>query len=191
MPVAELYPGLRLLYMVMMYISAFPIVIAMRHASAGPAPHSGTSPSPRDDPELGLPARKAPALSRLKRLFSPGEDSGALGRQIRAQVLHDALLLPFSILLIALLERPAVAPADASPSILDAGALFQKDGPGVALFDVAFEVVSAYGCVGMSVGSFSGPASLCSDFGVWSKLVLVGVMLKGRHRGLGVILGGG
>ena len=190
MPVAELYPGLRLLYMVMMYISAFPIVIAMRHASADRAPHKDVSPLPRDDPELGLPTRKTPALSRLKRLFSPGEDSGALGRQIRAQVLHDALLLPLATLLIAFLERPAAA-AGASSSIFKAGALFQKDAPGMPLFDVAFEVVSAYGCVGMSVGSFSGPASLCSDFGVWSKLLLVGVMLKGRHRGLGVILGGG
>lgn len=192
-PVAELYPGLRLLYMVMMYISAFPIVIAMRHANADPTPHKNEVSSPRDDPELGLPAGKAPALSRLKRLFTPGEDSGALVRQIRAQVLHDALLLPLATLLIAFLERPAAATAAADPSasIFDTGALFPKDAPGVPLFDVAFEVVSAYGCVGMSVGSFSGPASLCSDFGAWSKLLLVGIMLKGRHRGLGVILGGG
>lgn len=191
MPVAELYPGLRLLYMVMMYISAFPIVIAMRHASPDPTPQK--TELPRDDPELGLPARKTPALSRLKRLFIPGDDGAALGRQIRAQVLHDALFLPLATLLIAFLERPVAAATDAAggSSIFHAGALFQKDAPGVSLFDVAFEVVSAYGCVGMSVGSFSGPASLCSDFGAWSKLVLVGVMLKGRHRGLGVILGGG
>ncbi|KAL2108480.1 hypothetical protein VUR80DRAFT_3757 [Thermomyces stellatus] len=180
-PVSELYLGLRLLYMVMMYISAFPIVIAMRHASAA-------SP-PRDDPEIGLPAGKTHALSRLKRLLSPGEDSGALARQIRAQVLHDALLLPLATALIAFLERPAAAAG--RPTIFNAGALSQKDAPGLSIFDVAFEVVSAYGCVGMSVGSFSRPASLSSDFGAWSKLLLVGIMLKGRHRGLGVILGGG
>lgn len=183
-PVAELYPGLRLLYMVMMYLSAFPIVIAMRHSS---------SPRPDlRDVTLGFPARKAPPLTRLKRLLTPAEGS-AIGRHVRAQMLRDAVLLPLAIGLVVLLERGgrSAAPDDPDASIFTAGAHLLKDWPGPRVFDVAFEVISAYGCVGMSVGSFRGPASLCADWGVWSKLVLVVVMLRGRHRGLGVILGGG
>lgn len=182
--------------MVMMYITAFPIVIAMRHASAPPRPDLS-------DINLGFPARRPPLLSRLRRLLTPGDapggvpgdDSSTLGKQVRAQILRDAALLPLAILLVVFLEwRGAVVPlvpGEATDSIFTAGALLQKDMPSSSLFDVAFEVVSAYGCVGMSVGSFMGPASLCADWGVWSKLVLVGVMMRGRHRGLEVILGGG
>ncbi|SPO06165.1 uncharacterized protein DNG_08854 [Cephalotrichum gorgonifer] len=215
-PVWELYRGLRLLYMVMMYTSAFPIVIAMRHASVPSASVDKLHGEKEDDPELGFHGPKSgkiSTLSRIRSLLSPrarsnttsrthpaiggprgrgrgrGTTSPLLGRQIRAQLLHDAWLLPSVVVVIGLLECSRCATSYSLPSIFNAGSLHQKDIPLASLFDVAFEVVSAYGCVGMSVGAFSGPASLCGDWGVWSKMVLVGVMLKGRHRGLSIVLG--
>ena len=53
---------------------------------------------------------------------------------------------------------------------------------------IIFEVVSAYGTVGISVGL---PTQAYSFSGAWhgaSKLVLCLVMLRGRHRGLPVAL---
>jgi hypothetical protein len=55
-------------------------------------------------------------------------------------------------------------------------------------FNIIFEVISAYGCVGISVGV---PWNNYSFSGAWhlaSKLVLCAVMLRGRHRGLPVAI---
>ncbi|KAL6055112.1 low affinity potassium transporter [Balamuthia mandrillaris] len=52
------------------------------------------------------------------------------------------------------------------------------------IFRILFEVVSAYGCVGLSLGF---PGVIHSFCGVWSpssKWMLIFVMLMGRHRGL-------
>jgi hypothetical protein len=52
------------------------------------------------------------------------------------------------------------------------------------LFDCLFEVVSAYGTVGLSMGAAGVNASLCSQFSVVGKLVIVAMEIRGRHRGL-------
>lgn len=49
---------------------------------------------------------------------------------------------------------------------------------------VIFEVVSAYATVGISVGVPDNNYSFCGAWHILSKLVLVAVMIKGRHRGL-------
>lgn len=51
-------------------------------------------------------------------------------------------------------------------------------------FAVLFEVVSAYGTVGMSLGYTGVNASLSSQFSVIGKLVIIAMMIRGRHRGL-------
>lgn len=53
-----------------------------------------------------------------------------------------------------------------------------------SMFDVLFEIVSAYGTVGMSLGYSGVNASLCSQFSVVGKLVIIGMQIRGRHRGL-------
>jgi hypothetical protein len=52
------------------------------------------------------------------------------------------------------------------------------------MFAVLFEIVSAYGTVGMSLGYTNVNASLCSQFSVVGKLVIIGMQIRGRHRGL-------
>lgn len=47
-----------------------------------------------------------------------------------------------------------------------------------------FEVVSAYGTVGLSLGYPNINASLSAEFSVISKLVIIAMMIRGRHRGL-------
>ncbi|KAK7429080.1 hypothetical protein QQZ08_004295 [Neonectria magnoliae] len=61
---------------------------------------------------------------------------------------------------------------------------FRRDPIHYSVFNVMFEVMSAYGCVGVSVGL---PDADCSFSGGWhaaSKVILCAVMLLGRHRGL-------
>lgn len=52
------------------------------------------------------------------------------------------------------------------------------------LFSVLFEIVSAYGTVGLSLGYPNVNTSFCGQFGVVSKLVVIAMQIRGRHRGL-------
>lgn len=53
-----------------------------------------------------------------------------------------------------------------------------------SVFAIFFEVISAYGNVGLSLGHPSNLTSLCGHFSVFSKIVLCAMMIRGRHRGL-------
>jgi len=51
-------------------------------------------------------------------------------------------------------------------------------------FAILFEVVSAYGTVGLSLGYPNSNASFSAQFGVIGKLVIIAMEIRGRHRGL-------
>ena len=53
-----------------------------------------------------------------------------------------------------------------------------------SVFAIFFEVVSAYGNVGLSLGHPSNLTSLSGHFNTFGKVVICAMMLRGRHRGL-------
>lgn len=65
---------------------------------------------------------------------------------------------------------------------------FEKDPVSYSTFNIIFEVVSAYGCVGISVGFPGQNYSFCGAWHTISKLILAAVAIRGRHRGLPVAL---
>jgi potassium uptake Trk family protein len=56
--------------------------------------------------------------------------------------------------------------------------------PAFTVWTVLFEVTSAYGNVGLSLGYPTVATSLSGLFGTFSKLVICAMMIRGRHRGL-------
>lgn len=102
-----------------------------------------------------------------------GDTSGDFIRhQIRSQLSHDLWLIVLAVLVITIIETQH----------------FLEDPVNYSVFNILFEVISGYGCVGISIGV---PWNTFSFSGGWysgSKLVLVLVMLRGRHRGLPVAL---
>lgn len=56
--------------------------------------------------------------------------------------------------------------------------------PSFTVWTVLFEVTSAYGNVGLSLGYPTVATSLSGLFGTFSKLVICAMMIRGRHRGL-------
>lgn len=56
--------------------------------------------------------------------------------------------------------------------------------PNFNVFSILFEVVSAYGTVGLSLGYPSINQSFSSRFTTLSKLVIIGMLIRGRNRGL-------
>ncbi|CEP21631.1 TRK1 [Cyberlindnera jadinii] len=56
--------------------------------------------------------------------------------------------------------------------------------PSFNIFSCMFEVVSAYGTVGLSLGYPGTNQSFSGKFDTISKLVIIAMMIRGRHRGL-------
>ena len=70
----------------------------------------------------------------------------------------------------------------------EADRIMDGSDPAFAVFPVFFEVASAYGNVGLSLGHPSVNTSFSGTFNVFSKLVICAMMIRGRHRGLPVRL---
>ncbi|KAJ5102350.1 hypothetical protein NUU61_004572 [Penicillium alfredii] len=68
--------------------------------------------------------------------------------------------------------------------IAESGKITDTSNPAFSVFSVLFEVVSAYGNVGLSLGYPTVSTSLSGKFTVFSKLVICVMMIRGRHRGL-------
>lgn len=245
MPISQVYIGLQVLYVIMMYISVYPVVITMRHSNiyeerslgiyrddeftsfdfdseaAAPLVSNSTSHSPTNGPPnpntlmtstSALPLTLVRRLSRsglatdiggaFKRTFTTWDGVGVppmkrsdrrdrspasrrpdsssnlesrisfINQQIHGQLAHDIWWLVLAVLIITTIETPH----------------FIDDPVTFSVFNIIFEVVSAYGTVGISIGV---PTDSYSFSGAWqagSKVVLCLVMLRGRHRGLPVAL---
>ncbi|GAB1313193.1 Potassium transport protein [Madurella fahalii] len=68
--------------------------------------------------------------------------------------------------------------------VAEADRIADVNEPAFAIFPIFFEVVSAYGNVGLSIGHPAVLTSLCGQFTTFSKLVICAMMIRGRHRGM-------
>ncbi|KAG5927330.1 hypothetical protein E4U42_002353 [Claviceps africana] len=144
---SDLHPAMPVLYMIMMYISVFPIAISIRRTNVYEEKSLGMYQSHDIDDE------DAPALSYV-------------GSHLRRQLSFDLWYVFLGFFVITICEGQKIIAHRFS------------------VFDVLFEVVSAYGTVGLSMGAKGTNASLCSQFTVIGKLVIVAMQVRGRHRGL-------
>lgn len=167
--------SLQVLYVVMMYISVYPVVITMRNSNVYEERSLGIY---SDNPGLEQsPSNSSwPGLGGIRRrLAGTGMDtkkSYFVRQQLRAQHAHDAWWIVLAIFLIMIIE----------------GGQFEHNPAVFSVFNVIFETVSAYGCVGISVGLPNEAYSFSGSWHTLSKLVLCAVMLRGRHRGLPVAI---
>lgn len=175
--------SLQVLYVIMMYISVYPVVITMRNSNVYEERTLGIY---ADDPLYidrklertnSHPSRFWQKTADLNRMLTsaPAIEDGKgyfVRQQLRAQLAHDLWWIVLAVFLIMIIE----------------GGQFSRDPATFSVFNVLFETVSAYGTVGISVGL---PNAAYSFSGAWhklSKLILCAVMIRGRHRGLPVAL---
>lgn len=172
--------GLLILYVIMMYISVYPVVITMRNSNVYEERSLGIY---ADDPQAKEAAEEREnsnhqIFSRIKRTLTSKPGSGTesnsqfVRQQLRGQLAHDIWWIVLAVLFITLTET----------------ANFERDPVSYSVFNVLFEVVSGYGCVGISVGLPNEAYSFCGGWHKFSKLILCAVMLRGRHRGLPVAI---
>ncbi|CAI6080659.1 unnamed protein product [Clonostachys chloroleuca] len=205
--ITALYIGVQVLYLVMMYIAAYPVIVTMRSSNVYEERSLGIY---EDDPsviELGAPTslladqdevqkpkflrrRKTAAVigKQLKRATTSFQGVGAAApaksdeegpsrisfvrQQIRGQLAHDLWWLVAAILIIVIIETRH----------------FLENPVTYSVFNILFEATSAYACVGLSPGLPTASYSLSGGLYKGSKVVLVFVMLRGRHRGLPVAI---
>ena len=170
--------GLLILYVIMMYISVYPVVITMRNSNVYEERSLGIY---ADDPQEKQREEEQPSnrsfFGHIKRTMTnqgkPLESRGYFVRQqLRGQLAHDLWWIVLAVLFITITETSN----------------FERDPVSYSVFNVLFEVVSAYGCVGISVGLPNVAYSFCGGWHKFSKLILCAVMLRGRHRGLPVAI---
>ena len=176
--IASVRIGLQVLYVIMMYISVFPVVITMRNSNVYEERSLGIYADDTSSPATGPTERRPAFFHGLKRRLTGGPGGPAVtpsyfvSQQLRAQLAHDLWWIVLAVLFICITE--------AGP--------FERDPVTYSVFNVIFEVVSAYGCVGISVGLPNQAYSFSGGWHVLSKLILCAVMIRGRHRGLPVAI---
>ncbi|KAL9077859.1 MAG: hypothetical protein Q9157_003215 [Trypethelium eluteriae] len=174
--------SLQVLYVVMMYISVYPVVITMRNSNVYEERSLGIY---ADDPGYAA-QQQSQQLVGIGNLFgglrrhltgeglTSQQERGSyfVRQQLRAQLAHDAWFLAFAVFLISIIE----------------GGQFERDPATYSVLNIIFEVVSGYACVGISIGLPYAAYSFCGSWHVLSKLILCAVMIRGRHRGLPVAI---
>ncbi|CAH2447662.1 Potassium transport system component [Komagataella phaffii CBS 7435] len=152
---AHIHPAVQVSYMVMMYISVLPLAISIRRTNVYEEQSLGVYYPPGQMEEDESDAHQN----------KPGT---FIGTHLRKQLSFDLWFLFLGLFIICL---------------ADGGRLSSGD-PGFTVFHVLFEIVSAYGTVGLSLGYPGTNTSFSAQFSVISKLVIIAMMIRGRHRGL-------
>lgn len=147
---ADLHPGIQVSYLVMMYISIFPVAISVRRTNV------------YEEKSLGIYGSSSDvAMDERERSY--------VGAHLRKQLSYDLWYIFMGMFIIAIAEGPHLA---------------NTNEYAFTTFSVLFEIVSAYGTVGMSLGYPNTNASFSAQFSVISKLVIIAMQIRGRHRGL-------
>ncbi|KAI8307330.1 hypothetical protein K4K59_010920 [Colletotrichum sp. SAR11_240] len=95
-----------------------------------------------------------------------------VSQHLRGQLSHDIWAIAFSLFLVTLIET--------SHSIADPRSY--------SVFNFLFEIVSGYTNIGLSIGLPGHSFSFAGGWYTGSKLVMILMMIRGRHRGLPVAL---
>ncbi|KAF3038619.1 hypothetical protein E8E12_002486 [Didymella heteroderae] len=139
---SSLAPACLVAYLVIMYISSYPLVMTLRKTNT------------YEERSIGLE--------------EGGDSAAGIASHLQKQLAYDIWFQFFAFFLVSIIER---------------GHILRKD-PGFDSFSVLFEVTSAYGTVGLSTGVAGEDYSLSGSFASLSKVVMLFVMVRGRHRGL-------
>ncbi|KLU92620.1 potassium transporter 1 [Magnaporthiopsis poae ATCC 64411] len=95
-----------------------------------------------------------------------------VSQHLRGQLSHDMWSIALALFLISLIET--------AHSI--------DDPRGYSVLNFLFEIVSGYTNIGISVGLTGKSFSFCGGWFTGSKIVMILMMIRGRHRGLPVAL---
>ncbi|KAI5356582.1 Putative cation transporter [Septoria linicola] len=146
---ADLHAAIQVSYMIMMYISVFPIAISIRRTNV------------YEEKSLGIFGGEEAA--------GDDDEQSYVSQHLRRQLSFDLWYIFLGLFIIAIVEGDRIS---------------NTNQPAFTMFSVLFEIVSAYGTVGLSLGYPGINASFSAEFRTISKLIIIAMMIRGRHRGL-------
>ncbi|OCH94151.1 TrkH-domain-containing protein [Obba rivulosa] len=159
---AALAPSFQFLCIVMMYIAVYPVALSIRSTNVYEEKSLGVfEMPPEDEDEEPVLSEQQSRRERIGKYF---------GWHLRRQVAFDIWWLVCAIFLVCIIERG---------KIMD-----DVNAPWFNVFTIIFELVSAFGGIGLSLGIPTQNYSFSGAFGPLSKLVVIVIMIRGRHRGL-------
>ncbi|KAI6007608.1 cation transport protein-domain-containing protein [Pisolithus orientalis] len=158
-PLALLAPATKVMYVIMMYIS----VCDVRSTNVYEERSLGIFPPDEEDVGTFRPTGSRVAIW-----------GHYLGMHARRQLSFDMWWLSLALFVVCIIERDNLN----NPNIQG----------WFNIFTIIFELVSAYGSVGLSLGVPDQNYSFSGALRPLSKLVVTLVMLRGRHRGLPVAI---
>lgn len=172
---ANLHPAIQVSYLIMMYISVFPIAISVRRTNV------------YEEKSLGVWGREDEAEEDINN--NNDNNKSYVGQHLRRQLSFDLWYIFLGFFFISIVEGYRIENTNDYVSHGNSSSRTRKTsiltpGQGFTMFSVLFEIVSAYGTVGLSLGYPDINASFSTEFRVLSKLIIIAMMLRGRHRGL-------
>jgi len=150
----------------MMYIAVFPVAMSIRSTNVYEEKSLGVfEVGPEDEDEEPVIKEGGSRSERVGRYFH---------WHLRRQVAFDIWWLVWGIFFICIIERG---------KIMD-----DENAPWFNLFRIIFEMVSAFGGIGLTLGIPTDNFAFSGAFRPLSKLIVCIIMLRGRHRGLPVAI---
>ncbi|KAL2075097.1 hypothetical protein VTL71DRAFT_39 [Oculimacula yallundae] len=158
--IAPLPCALLVLYIGMMYVSAFPVTITIRTSNVYEERSLGVYSASEAFQVDGDRPSTAKSGNRDRFFF--------LHQQLSSQISYDAWSIMLALVVIGFLQG-----SERSEDLFP-------------IFPVIFEIFSAYANIGLSMGLSNESYALCGSWKWESQLVLMFLMLRGRHRSLPV-----
>ena len=178
--IGNIAPALQFFYIVTMYISAFPIILSIRQTNIYEERSIGQDDQSKMQSNLGSKNNDSESSSADEE--KQNKQPSLVGEHFRRQLAYDLWWLLLAIWLITIIERSRLAPSPPAAGTPANPTSLPEPEPGFSLFSIMFETVSAYGTVGLSLGLEYNNYSFCGAWQSLSKLILMTVMLRGRHR---------
>lgn len=149
---AALHAAVQVSYLIMMYVSVFPIAISVRRTNV------------YEEKSLGI-------YGTVSDTDDEGNDKepSYVGAHLRRQLSFDLWYVFLGLFVISIVEGRRIENANDFA---------------FTHFSILFEIISAYGTVGLSLGYPTANTSFSGQFKTLSKLVIIAMQIRGRHRGL-------
>lgn len=176
--ISQLHPAVQVSYMLMMYVSVLPLAISIRRTNVyeeqslglyGEMAREDTISSEQSDTSEGTTSGSNSPRDQARQKKKQPTSESFIGAHLRKQLSFDMWFLFLGLFIICLCEG---------------GKIKDTSKPDFNIFAILFEIVSAYGTVGLSLGFPNFNTSFSGQFNVLSKLVIIAMLIRGRHRGL-------
>ncbi|EJD08005.1 TrkH-domain-containing protein [Fomitiporia mediterranea MF3/22] len=164
--ISSLAPALQVLFVIVMYLGVYPIALSVQATNVYEEKSLGVFEDEEEAEETDFEPKVEDS--------QPSSYGRYMAWHARRQLAFDMWWLGLVLFVLCIIERGKIQNSD--------------NFEWFTIFALIFEIISAYTGVGMSLGVPYANFSFSGAFTPLSKLIMVAVMLRGRHRGLPVAI---